>query len=51
MREGRLEVDLSDADVILETASGSMVDVRAYVDAADREWAAGVFEDMDFSVA
>ena len=50
MREGRLEVDLSDADVILETASGSMLDVRAYVNASDREWAAGIFEDMDFSV-
>ena len=43
-------MDLSDADVILETASGSMLDVRAYVNASDREWAAGIFEDMDFSV-
>ena len=50
IRDGRLEVDLADADVILETASASLMDVRAYVDASDREWAAGVFEDMDFSV-
>jgi DUF4097 and DUF4098 domain-containing protein YvlB len=49
VRDGRLEVDLSDADVVLETASGSRVDVRAYVDASDIEWASDVFEDMDFS--
>ena len=51
VRDGRLEVDLADADVVLETTSGSTVDVRAYVDAADgdMEWASAVFADMDFS--
>jgi DUF4097 and DUF4098 domain-containing protein YvlB len=48
VRDGRLEVDLSDADVVLETTSGSTMDVRAYVDASDSEWASEVFEDMDF---
>ena len=49
VRGARLDVDLADADVVLETTSGSVVDVRAYVDTSDMEWARDVFEDMDFS--
>ena len=50
VRDGGLDVDLADADIVLESVSGSTVDVRAYVDASDMEWALEVFEDMDFGV-
>lgn len=49
VRDGRLEVHLADADVVLENTSGPSIEVRAYVDASDMEWASDAFDDMDFS--
>lgn len=47
--DGRLEVNLADADVVLENSSDQFIGVQAYVEASDMEWATEIFEDMDFS--
>ena len=48
--EGRVEVDLEDADVVLETVSGSTLELRVYVDTSDEDLAGSLFEDMEFRV-
>ena len=50
LEEGRVEVDLEDADVVLEAVSGSSLELRVYVDASDDDLASRLFEDMDFRV-
>ena len=47
--DGRLEVNLADADVVLENSSDQFIEVQAYVEASDMERATEIFEDMDFS--
>ena len=45
---GRVEIDLEDADVVLETISGPTLELRVYVDASDEDRANSLFDDMEF---
>jgi hypothetical protein len=43
-----VEIDLEDADVVLETISGPTLKLRVYVDASDEDRANSLFDDMEF---
>ena len=43
-----MEIDLEDADVVLETISGPTLELRVYVDASDENRANSLFDDMEF---
>ena len=48
--DAALEVTMEDADIIVESTTGSTIEVSVYVD-ADEEFAMELFRDMDFDVA
>ncbi len=49
-RGDRLVVALADADVVLSTGSGSVLEVSIQIDSEDASWARESFDEMDFEV-